>query len=294
MSDKTALGISEELRQFIEALVEEVVLEGKPFEDHKKYLQRFCEAESIEYESLERDLRDFFEILDEWMSLHTRGSQIAASMLGKKCYLTEEEMNKLFSVKSNRRKGGGFLDGHEYVDLGLPSGTLWATCNVGASVPECFGNHYAWGELEEKEVYGLNTYNHGAGTWNSLRDIGENISGTQFDVAHIKWGGKWRMPSIEQIDALLECCVIKVDGNFGFNFISKKNGNSIYLPLCGTGTDDNYYSMSTYWTGNKDGQGDAHCLFLDWDADMEDENGMCLRDSYRIFYGGSIRPVALL
>ncbi len=66
MRDKIALGISEELRQFIEALVNEVVLEGYSFKNHKKYLQRFCEAEGLDYASLENNLMIFFEIAEEW------------------------------------------------------------------------------------------------------------------------------------------------------------------------------------------------------------------------------------
>ena len=50
------------------------------------------------------------------------------------------------------------IDGHEYVDLGLPSGTLWATCNVGADTPEGYGDYFAWGETEPKEVYSWETY----------------------------------------------------------------------------------------------------------------------------------------
>ena len=95
MKDKTTLGISDELRQYIETLVEEIVLEGKSFENNKKYLSRFSEAEGVDYESLETDLYDFFEIMEEWKSFHTKGSRIAAKMLGRACYLSEEMMNRL-------------------------------------------------------------------------------------------------------------------------------------------------------------------------------------------------------
>jgi hypothetical protein len=293
MPDKTTIGVSDTFREYIEALVEEVVINSEPFEAQKKWLRKNSEAEGLDYVSFEKNLEDLFQIIEEWRASQSKSCQIAMKMLAKDCFLSEDVIEKLLSVKNKSRRSG-ILEGHEYVDLGLPSGTFWATCNVGAETPECEGNFYAWGELEEKEVYSLNTYNHGEGTWNSLRDIGENICGTQFDVAHVKWGGKWRIPSIEQMDELLECCAIEYDGYSGFIFKSKKNGNSIYLPLCGSGVEDNIISESTYWTGNKDGKGDAHCLLLYWDADMEDENGMCLRDNSRMYYGGVIRPVALL
>lgn len=52
------------------------------------------------------------------------------------------------------------IDGHEYVDLGLPDGALWATCNIGANSPEEFGNYFAWGETQPKDNYGTASYKH--------------------------------------------------------------------------------------------------------------------------------------
>ena len=95
MQDKTAIGISEELRQFIEALVEEVVLEGKSFENLKKYLQRFCETEGVDYASLENSLMFFFEIAEEWKNNQSKSSQIAMRTLAKDCYLLENTVNEL-------------------------------------------------------------------------------------------------------------------------------------------------------------------------------------------------------
>lgn len=62
----------------------------------------------------------------------------------------------------------GIADGHEWVDLGLPSGTLWATCNVGATNPEDYGDYYAWGETEVKNEYKWNTYKYGS-NWDKVR-----------------------------------------------------------------------------------------------------------------------------
>lgn len=84
----------------------------------------------------------------------------------------------------------------EAVDLGLPSGTKWASCNVGATKPEEPGGYYAWGETEEKDYYAPSTYIHCDGAYNPLfYDLGSDISGTEYDVAHVKWGGKWCMPT---------------------------------------------------------------------------------------------------
>ena len=126
MSDKTALGISEELRQFIEALVEEVVFEGKPFENQKKYLQRFCEAEGVNYDTLECNLNDLFEALKELEEHESRVIEQSIWTLAKYCYLYEIETNRLIEnvVEVRSSKGDS-----TYIDLGLPSGTKWKISN---------------------------------------------------------------------------------------------------------------------------------------------------------------------
>ena len=120
---------------------------------------------------------------------------------------------------------------HVAVDLGLPSGTKWATCNVGATKPEEYGGYYAWGETEEKEDYDLFTYSFN-------QDVVEyaDISGTKHDVAHVKWGGKWCMPTSDDIDELLDNCTSEwttLNGVKGTKFTSKSNGSSIFLPAAG-------------------------------------------------------------
>ena len=77
----------------------------------------------------------------------------------------------------------------EAVDLGLPSGTKWASCNLGATKPEECGGYYAWGETDEKDVYTEDTYKYYQN--GSYVSLGSDISGTEYDVAHLKWGGNW-------------------------------------------------------------------------------------------------------
>ena len=74
----------------------------------------------------------------------------------------------------------------EAIDLGLPSGIKWASCNVGASKPEEYGGHYSWGETEEKEIYEWFTYTHCDGTVQTCHDLSPSICGTENDVAHVK------------------------------------------------------------------------------------------------------------
>ena len=103
--------------------------------------------------------------------------------------------------------------GHSYVDLGLPSGTLWAVCNVGAATPQDYGNYYAWGETTTKETYNWSSYldgniasNSDCGTDKDALKGVTDIAGTQYDAAYVNWGGKWRMPTKAQQDELGNQC----------------------------------------------------------------------------------------
>lgn len=160
-------------------------------------------------------------------------------------------------------------NGHEYVDLDLPSGTLWATCNVGALIPEDYGDYYAWGETEKKETYWWGNYKwteeetlNGAyvnkysstGEWgkDGWKDGLEELEAAD-DVAHVKWGGKWRMPSYTQMLELLNKCNWKMDtknGIVGFTFASKVDpSKSIFLPAAGNSQSTHYIGEEGYyWT----------------------------------------------
>ncbi len=103
MPDKSALQISDEFRQFLEAIVEEVVLEGKSFEIHKKYLPRFCQAEGIDHNSLEADLYEFFETVEELKAHESKGLERLLHRLAKECFLSDDEIAKLVCAISNKR-----------------------------------------------------------------------------------------------------------------------------------------------------------------------------------------------
>ena len=132
------------------------------------------------------------------------------------------------------------------IDLGLPSGTKWACCNVdddaSKQTPTNYGSYYAWGETEEKDYYDWSTYIHCDGSRTTCHNLGSDISGTQYDVAHVKWGGSWVMPSLEQQDELKNNCTYEwmmVNGVNGVKFTSKTNGSSIFLPAAGYHWADN-------------------------------------------------------
>ena len=129
---------------------------------------------------------------------------------------------------------------HEYVDLGLS--VKWATCNVGASKPEDVGGFFAWGETETKTDYSFSTYkfskNGSKGSYTKYSDNdNKTVLDLEDDVAHVKWGGNWRMPTWEEMQELIKECTwtwTELNGIEGFRVTSKKTGyedRSIFLPV---------------------------------------------------------------
>jgi uncharacterized protein (TIGR02145 family) len=182
--------------------------------------------------------------------------------------------------QSNRRNGRntGTLNGHEWVDLGLPSGTKWATCNVGANNPEDYGNYFAWGETTTKDVYIESNYKYYKGNsisyfltkycnnssygydgYTDTLTILEAID----DAATANWGSGWHMPTKEEMEELFRYCpwVWTTKNRVNGIKFTGTNGNSIFLPAAGNVSDhelffdgtDGYYWLPLVSTGN------AHC-----------------------------------
>lgn len=158
------------------------------------------------------------------------------------------------------------------VDLGLS--VKWATCNVGANSPEEYGNYYAWGDTIEKRIYDIETYNYivvsNDGARQDLQqNINSNICGTSNDVAHVKLGEGWRMPTMDEIKELCEKCSWKwtsVRGIEGYR-VTGPNGRSIFLPAAGYCNNDNVNYRGWYggyWSGVSDSSDSysAHFLFF--------------------------------
>lgn len=126
-----------------------------------------------------------------------------------------------------------FLVAPPAVDLGLS--VRWAVYNVGANTADVCGKYYAWGETEEKRDYTYTNYLHYLSSSDTYADIGNDISGTQYDVAHVKWGGIWRMPTSKEMDELLNNCSFSWARQNGVNgcLFTAANGNSLFLPAAG-------------------------------------------------------------
>ncbi len=161
------------------------------------------------------------------------------------------------------------------IDLGLS--VKWASCNVGATKPEEYGGYYAWGETEEKSDYSWSTYKYCNSTSSSLikyctkSSYGTVDNKTTLepgdDVAHVKWGGSWRMPTRAEQDELRDKCTwtwTTLNGVYGYR-VTGPNGNSIFLPAAGCRFGTGVYNRGAtgnYWLSslNSDYSGSAYLL----------------------------------
>ena len=170
-------------------------------------------------------------------------------------------------------------DNHEYVDLGLPSGTLWATCNVGASKPEEYGDYFAWGEIEPKKTYEYENYKWGTKEGNVTKYCTNSYWGVvdnklellpEDDAATANWGSNWCMPSKDQFDELKNSDYTTIEkttlnGVDGVKVTSKKNGKTLFFPEAG----EYWYGkcshndMGTYWTRSVEETGSTAAYVVD-------------------------------
>ena len=198
----------------------------------------------------------------------------------------------------------GWTNAHEWVNLGLPSGLLWATCNVGASTPEEFGDYFAWGETEPKDGYDWSTYKWCDGNSSSLTKYNDSrydgivdnkrVLELSDDAAYVNWGDSWHMPTKEDWIELMSFCNLRFtsqNGESGCRIESKSNnGVFIFLPATGFYTgfynERSEYCWPFYWSSSLYGLYSSNSawippLYLDYF-----DGNYLLRD-----YGCTVRPV---
>jgi len=194
----------------------------------------------------------------------------------------------------------GSLNGHEYVDLGLPSGTLWATCNVGADSIGDYGDRFAWGETSPKEAYNWQTYkytnddkwvlkycvnNHGThnGVYGS-EDLLTELEAID-DAATVNWGDGWRTPTADDWRELRDNCFHDtiVLNNVRGHLIKSPNGNSIFLPV-----EEIYPVFAYYWSSTLNTDYGPYYAFIYRFKFFDNDHGMSATERYR---GCAVRPV---
>lgn len=180
------------------------------------------------------------------------------------------------------------INGHKFVDLGLPSGTLWAETNIGASTPYEDGDYFAWAETKPKSRYSLDNQKS---TVNKYKD-GKTTLDAADDAATANWGSSCRMPTTTEMKELKDKCTWTWKSNYngasGY-LVKGSNGNSIFLPATGLrdeedfvfhGTEGNYWSSQTL----KIGKYTAELLSF-----SNDDFDIVVSNSYM---GYTVRPVA--
>ena len=182
------------------------------------------------------------------------------------------------------------------IDLGLPSGTKWACCNVDTDHPENqsptnYGGYYAWGKTVTKSTYSWESYTHCDGSSSSCHDLGSDIAGTKYDVAHVKWGGSWVMPSRAQQDELRDNCTYEwttENGVKGGKFTGK-NGGSIFLPAAGGRNYSDLINAGSgggYWSSAQNPSYANRAYYLYFGSDGTSA------DYYFRYNGFTVRPVS--
>lgn len=202
---------------------------------------------------------------------------------------------------------------YSYVDLGLS--VMWATFNVGATKPEEYGDYFAWGEIETKTDYSWSTYkwcsgssstftkycnnsNHGNDGFTDIL----NIIALEDDVAHVKWGGSWRMPTLAEQNELRDNCTwtcfssgnAEFGGVAGYKVTSNKDGYTdrfIFLPAAGVCLDTTFYNVGSigyYWSSLLFTDSSIFAYTFNINSDADDDVGWGGIDRA---YGISVRPV---
>ena len=147
-------------------------------------------------------------------------------------------------------------DNTQYIDLGLPSGTLWADRNIGAAEPEEYGDFYAWGETEPKKEYTWNTYKWDVYCTKYNKKDGKTVLEPEDDVVYLKTKGEAHIPTEEQIKELIDNTTSKyktINGIVGRLYKSNINDNTIFLPFagnCGASSITGIKRFSRYWSSS--------------------------------------------
>lgn len=235
--------------------------------------------------------------------LYAQGKVSRAIKSGNNKISTQKTIKKQTKPKTNPNKAltinvsepDGYINGHGYIDLGLPSGTKWAICNVGALSPDDYGDYFAWGEIKPRSYYkDFDFLTHGKDKTKleSMGIIDKNDKLlSKYDAAFSNCGDSWKIPTKEECVELKDFCIWSRigEGKYAGYKIVGPNGKSIFLPAAGYRNGENIFSSvdyGFYWTStiNEDrGIGTYYISF--------DKNSYDVEWYYRM-YGYTIRAVS--
>ena len=200
--------------------------------------------------------------------------------------------------------GNGTYNGQAYVDLGLPSGTLWATCNVGANTPEGYGDYFAWGETTTKATYNWSTYKYCNGGYYWLtkycnnseygyNGFTDNLTALQpsDDAATVNWGSGWCMPTDDQKLELYQNTTNTwtTRNGVGGELFTASNGNSLFLPAAGQRWNDELTDVGSrgyYWLSSLSADYPCYAYFFGFNSSGYSQSGGDVRSR-----GLSVRAV---
>lgn len=230
----------------------------------------------------------------------------------KATYKTEDvdsiTFNETVDTGGAQDLGGGIylINGHRFVDLGLPSGLLWAETNIGAKGAADYGDYFAWGETKVKDNYSWDTYKYGTSTYDNITKYDSTDCKTVLDkdddAACIIWGDSCRMPTETEFLELCDTCnctwtwtkrITSYESTrYGYVVRSNKNSNSIFLPISGYRYRDDFSfrgSFGLYWSSTlSEGNVASFPYYLSFCSGGLYANGVFV---YRHF-GIPVRPVA--
>lgn len=205
--------------------------------------------------------------------LSNRINQLNDEILNEQARLEQEERDAYLTQKQAEIQAmspvplKGEINGHPWVDLGLPSGTKWATYNVGTTNIHGVGTRIAWGETATKKLFSPDTYKHQGVSLVSFAGDAE------YDLATAQWGEQWHTPTLQQWQELIEHCqwqYVMINGIHGVLFTSRKTYNTIFLPSTGY-TDDETYKLKhttynlAYWSSTGISHNGAHSYIANYE-----------------------------
>ena len=284
-AEAAALGVSITQMFEVKDVEYEDYIEVSLKDVYDKRLKDLAISKSVESAAKKR--KGFQELIDEGQVAMIRDNQLREKRIKKwTIYAVVAILAVVVGVfMPGLETKSGILNGHKYVDLGLPSRLKWATCNVGASLPEQYGDYYAWGEIDTKSEY---TKDNSITYGKSMSDISGNA---MYDVACAKWGGSWRLPTKKELDELESKCTWEwttQNGKKGYK-VTGPNGNSIFLPAAGYRFGSSLYYAGEYgycWGSTPYESDDSNAYYLIFDSSSHDV------DWCRRYDGRSVRPVS--